>query len=152
MREFFRSNYFDIVLNLFSSFGYFEKVHDNIRCINAHTVALKAGGVFVFDYFNANVIRSAGNCVYDNMIDGINFHIEKEIQGHYIKKKIFFQDRQKDFKFEEQLLLTDKKELEKYFTAAGLEITNCFGNYKLEPFDEDLSERLILLAKKRARS
>ena len=42
----------------------------------------------------------------------------------------------------------DKDELEKYFKIAGLEIMNYFGNYKLEPFDEKTSERLIIIAKK----
>ena len=47
MREVFRSNYFDIVLNLFSSFGYFEKERDNIRCMIANSTALKENGIFV---------------------------------------------------------------------------------------------------------
>ena len=72
MREVFRSNYFDLVLNLFSSFGYFEKDRDNLRCFIANTTALKPNGTLVFDYFNANKIRSTGNCVYEKIIEGIN--------------------------------------------------------------------------------
>lgn len=149
MREVFRSNYFDIVLNLFSSFGYFEKERDNIRCLIANAIALKENGVFVFDYFNAGKIRKYGNDISDKQVEGIKFHIEKYIDGHFIKKKISFNDKECNFNFEEQLILTDKNELEKYFIAAGLEIIQSFGNYKLEPFNEKTSERLILLAKKR---
>ncbi len=148
MREVFRSNYFDVVLNLFSSFGYFEKEHDNVRCLIANAIALKPNGVFVFDYFNAKKIVSGGNCVFDKMVGGINFHIEKYIEGHYIKKKISFNDRDSNFNFEEQLTLSDKSEFERFFKMAGLEITNFFGNYKLEPFDERSSERLIIFARK----
>ena len=82
MREVFRSNYFDIVLNLFSSFGYFEKERDNVRCLIANATALKRNGTFVFDYFNAKKIRSKGNYVSDKMVEGICFHIEKYIEGH----------------------------------------------------------------------
>ena len=148
MREVFRSNYFDIVLNLFSSFGYFEKERDNVRCLIANATALKRNGTFVFDYFNAKKIRSKGNYVSDKMVEGICFHIEKYIEGHFIKKKISFNDNDNKFNFEEQLILMDKDELEKYFKIAGLEIMNYFGNYKLEPFDEKTSERLIIIAKK----
>ncbi len=149
MREVFRSNYFDIVLNLFSSFGYFEKERDNIRCLIANATTLKAEGVFVFDYFNAYKIRKYGNATSNKLIEGIKFHIEKFIDGHFIRKKISFRDKECNFNFEEQLILTDKNELEKYFITAGLEITECFGNYKLDPFDEKTSDRLILLAKKK---
>ena len=149
MRETFRSNYFDIVLNLFSSFGYFPKERDNIRCLIANTIALKDSGVFIFDYFNANKIRNFGDNISDKLVEGIKFHIEKYIDGHFIKKKISFYDKERNYNFEEQLLLTDKTELEKFFNIAGLDITHCFGNYKLEPFDENNSERLILFANKK---
>ncbi len=149
MREVFRSNYFDIVLNLFSSFGYFEKERDNIRCLIANATTLKANGFFVFDYFNAKKIRKYGNDTSNKMIEGVKFHIEKYIDGHFVRKKISFRDNECNFNFEEQLILTDKNELEKYFITAGLEITECFGNYKLEPFDEKTSDRLILIAKKK---
>ena len=149
MREVFRANYYDIVLNLFSSFGYFEKERDNVRCLIANATSLKPDGNFVFDYFNAKKIVNKGNCISDKLVEGINFHIEKFIEGHFIKKKISFNDSNKNFNFEEQLLLTDKTELEKYFQIAGLEVTHCFGNYMLEPFEEKISDRLILIAKKR---
>jgi SAM-dependent methyltransferase len=148
MREVFRSNYFDIVLNLFSSFGYFEKERDNQRCFIANTTALKPNGYFVFDYFNAQKIRNIGECTMDKTIDGITFHIEKYIDKSFIRKKITFTDNGKNYKFEEQLLLAGKTELEKYFKLAGLRITNCFGNYKLDEFDENTCDRLILIGRK----
>jgi SAM-dependent methyltransferase len=150
MREVFRSNYFDLVLNLFSSFGYFEKERDNIRCLIANATALKPDGMFVFDYFNAKKILKDGNCEMDTIVEGIKFHIEKYIEGHFIKKKISFKVKENNFHFEEQLTLTEKSEFKKYFEIAGLEIMNYYGNYKLEPFDEDASERLIIFAKKKS--
>jgi SAM-dependent methyltransferase len=148
MREVFCANYFDIVLNLFSSFGYFDKERDNIRSLTACATALKPGGMFVFDYINANKIKACGNSFSDKKVEGVKFHIEKYIEGQFIRKKISFNDKEKYYNFEEHLLLTEKAELEKYFSVSGLEITNCFGSYMLEPFNETSSERLILIAKK----
>ncbi len=152
MREIFRSNYFDIVMNLFSSFGYFEKEHDNYRCINANSIALKPGGIFVFDYLNAEVIRQKGDMVLEKELNGINFHIEKKIENNFIRKNIQFTDKGKKFDFREYLLLANYTKLKSYFELSNLTITDCFGNYKLEPFNERDSERLILIAQKRITS
>jgi SAM-dependent methyltransferase len=148
MREIFRSNYFDIVLNLFSSFGYFDKEHDNMRCLNAHSTALKKNGIFVFDYFNSEKVIAKGNSQSEEEIEGVNFNIEKYMEGGLIKKKIIFSDKGVDYKFEEQLPLIDRKGFEKYFKKAGLSVIECFGSYKLDPFDVTVSDRLILIAKK----
>ena len=148
MREVFRSNYFDLVLNLFSSFGYFEKERDNIRCINSHATALKKGGIFVLDYFNAKKVIHTGDSSSNIVIDGINFLIEKSIQNDFVRKKITFSDKGHSLFFEENLLLAEKKIIDKYFNIAGLEVYKLFGSYELEPFDEKNSERLIVLAKK----
>jgi SAM-dependent methyltransferase len=149
MREVFRANYFDLALNLFSSFGYFEKERDNLRCIIANATALKPGGCFVFDYFNAKRVRESGESVTETEIDGIRFRIEKIISGNFIRKKIFFTHGGNPYQFEENLLLADKEILEKYFRVAGLEIQNIFGSYTLENYHEKKSERLIILATKK---
>jgi SAM-dependent methyltransferase len=147
MREVFRSNYYDIVLNLFSSFGYFDKERDNIRCLIANSTSLKSGGIFVFDYINADKLKSCESKI-NKVVDGIDFHIHKFVDGNFIRKTISFTDKGRSFTFREQLLLADKEKLEEYFELAGLKISHCFGNYKLDAFDRNKSERLILIAGK----
>src|SRR6476620_2033836 len=44
MRHLFRTNYFDAVFNLFTSFGYFETRHDDVNVFNAVEKALKPKG------------------------------------------------------------------------------------------------------------
>jgi SAM-dependent methyltransferase len=148
MREVFRSNYYDIVLSLFSSFGYFDKERDNLRCIIANSIALKSNGCFVFDYINAHRIKQMKPARHEKVIDGIKFMIYKHIDGNFIRKDISFTDKGKEFNFREQLALLEKDQLEKYFTEAGLVVTGCFGNYKLDPFDKENCERLILIGQK----
>ena len=148
MREVFRTNYFDLVLNLFSSFGYFSNRRDNIRALTANRIALKPDGSFVFDYINASIVRSRGNSSVVKRVDGIDFHIDKYMDGDFVRKRITFTDNGKNFTFEEQLVLAGRKEMEEHFLEAGLRPVHCFGNYNLEPFDESASERLILIASK----
>lgn len=149
MREVFRSNYFEIVINLFSSFGYFDKERDNIRCLISHAVALKPNGIFVFDYFNCHRILSYGNTELVKKIDDIDFHITKKIDTNRVIKSIDFTAEGKDYHFEEHVQMMNLPELKKYFEKAGLLITHTFGNYDLNPFDIDNSDRLILIARKK---
>lgn len=151
MREIFRSNYYDIVINLFSSYGYFDKERDNIRCLISHATALKPDGIFVFDYFNCSKIVSSGEVKMEKTVDGINFQIQKNVVGNVVLKNIAFTDKGKNYEFEERVMLLNKQTLERFFSLAGLQITHTFGNYDLMPFDENTSERLILVAKKQSK-
>ncbi|PCJ84325.1 MAG: SAM-dependent methyltransferase, partial [Flavobacteriales bacterium] len=67
----------------------------------------------------------------------------------FIVKKIAFSDKGKEFNYEEKVKALALRDFEKYFINAGLVIKSVFGNYDLNPFDEDDSDRLILLAKKK---
>lgn len=149
MREVFRVNYFDVVLNLFSSFGYFDKERDNIRCILANATALKPNGIFVFDYFNLNRLKFAQPVISTKTVDGITFHLKKYNDGKFIRKEIRFNNDGKDFEFEEKLLILSREKIEEYLQMGGLDIEQCFGNYNLEDFDVDTSDRLILIARKK---
>ena len=148
MREVFRVNYFDYVFNLFSSFGYFEKDRDNANTIFADASALKPGGILVIDYMNSMRVLNAPCPSEEKKIEGIRFAIKKEVLRGKIIKEIFFSDKGKDYHFAEKLSLLTITNFERYFSKSGLELTNTFGNYKLEPFDENKSYRLILVAKK----
>lgn len=148
MRHVFRVNYFDYVLNLFSSFGYFDSEHDNLRCMQANATALKKNGIFVMDYFNAAKIRKNGNQQHQVLVNGIKFLITKTIVDSQVIKKISFEDKGKKFQFEEHVWLFSAEKFQEYFRKAGLKVTGMYGNYSLDPYDENTSERLILIGTK----
>ncbi|HEY0261529.1 MAG TPA: class I SAM-dependent methyltransferase, partial [Chitinophagales bacterium] len=56
MREVFAENEFDVVVNLFSSFGYFDDAEDDKRAINAMKKSLKKGGFLILDFMNPEYI------------------------------------------------------------------------------------------------
>lgn len=148
MRHIFRVNYFDYVLNLFSSFGYFDSEHDNIRCMQANAAALKKNGHFVMDYFNAAKVRKNGNQDHLIEVNGISFQIKKTIKDSQILKEIRFKDKGKDFHFEEHVWLFSSETFQDYFKKSGLIVNEIFGSYSLEPYNENTSERLILFGTK----
>lgn len=148
MRKLFRTNYFDVAVNLFTSFGYFENERDNYAVINSVSKALKPNGIFVLDFMNSKKLINQLNCKETKTIEGIEFNISKTFENNFIVKKIDFKDKGKDYHFEERVKALTLNDFEKYFEANKLKIVHLRGNYKLEEFGEERSERLIIVAKK----
>lgn len=148
MRHLFRVNYFDAVFNLFTSFGYFEKKHDDYNVFHAIERSLKSKGIFVFDFLNAECVKNTLVPNASQTIDGITFHISKKIEGITCIKSIDFEDKGQHFHFEERVKLFDKPYFEELAKECGLSIKNVFGNYHLDNFDEQTSPRLILVLQK----
>jgi SAM-dependent methyltransferase len=49
VRSFCRTNYFDLVYNVYTSFGYFEDSADDLRVVENAFASLKPGGVYVIE-------------------------------------------------------------------------------------------------------
>ncbi|MFO0323191.1 MAG: methyltransferase domain-containing protein [Bacteroidota bacterium] len=149
MRKLFRANYFDVVFNLFTSFGYFEKKEDDVNVFKSIEKALKSNGLFVFDFLNENFIKNNLNQSDTIISEGIIFQISKRIENNTVIKSIDFKDDDKDYHFEERVKLFDRKYFEELANASNLKIINSFGNYQLDEFNLSTSPRLILLLQKK---
>jgi SAM-dependent methyltransferase len=148
MRHIFRVNYFDYVFNFFTSFGYFENMHDNLRALNSLAAALKKGGIIVIDFLNVNHVLQHLKDDESKTIEGVKFNMRKNYENGFIVNEILVTDGTKETIFYEKVKAIDKTEFEKYFAQAALKIITVFGDYALHPFDEETSERLILIAEK----
>ena len=148
MRKVFRINYFDYILNLFTSFGYFENEKDDYATINAVSKALKPNGTFVFDFFNVQKVIANLVETETQTIDNIEFKITRHIENKFIIKQISVIDNGKHFSFQERVKALTLNDFEKYFAANKLKIVHLFGNYQLEKYNEIDSDRLIIIAKK----
>ena len=148
IRNLFRINYYDVVLNLFTSFGYFERDTENNKAIKSMSSSLKKDGLLVLDYLN--VRKGIQNLVPESSFtcDNIQFSIKRFIEGNSIVKEIEVTDKGKKHLFAEKVRAYDKSELEKLFEANKLKVVHLLGDYELNPFDEKKSERLILIARK----
>ena len=138
---------FDIILNLFTSFGYFQSLEENVQVLQSLKQMLKFGGRLVIDFLNVQWVKSTLVESAVKTIDGIHFTITKEIKNGIIYKHIAIDDLGKHFQFEEKVQALDLKTFEKLFKAAGYTVCNTFGDYYLNPYKENSSERLILVAK-----
>jgi SAM-dependent methyltransferase len=150
MRVPFDVEQYELVVNCFTSFGYFDTPADNQRAMDMMSGALKSGGLLVLDYLNAGRFSGGLSNRETKEIDGVIFNIQREVKNNKIVKTINIEDEKQKFRedFEERVSLLNLADFEKLMLNSGLEITAIFGNYQLDSFIETTSERLIIVAKK----
>ncbi|MDJ1471230.1 class I SAM-dependent methyltransferase [Cytophagaceae bacterium DM2B3-1] len=146
-RPYVRSR-FCYVLNLFTSFGYFETEGENINAVCTVTEALKPGGKLILDFFNTDRILKNLKPHYRQVIDGIQFDIQKKLESGFIVKDIEFEDEGNSFHFQERVKAISCEQFLHYFDVADLELISIFGDYALNPYDKETSDRMIFVAQR----
>lgn len=155
MRDIGRSNEFDLAVNLFSSFGYFEKDSENFRVFRSISRSLKPGGYFFFDFLNETQLKN--NLVpFDLTFRNHKAVVQvRKIEDNAVHKSIFMignnpKGKQPDVKeFYEMIKLYSLNELKIAFKKNSLKIIRTFGDYAGSGYNKYSSERLIILAQKK---
>lgn len=150
MRDPILNRTFDVVLNLFTSFGYFQDKTENITVLKSVHTYLESDGLLLIDFMNAEkeVLDIVPQMTKE--VNGIEFCISKRIEADNIVKDIEFKDAGNAYHFQEKVQLLKLQDFEGFLDQAGFDVINRFGNYQLDLFELN-SDRLILLAKKRGK-
>jgi len=148
MRKVWSKDEFDCVLNLFTSFGYFESENENERVIKAVAGSLKKGGKFVLDFLNPYTVINELVTKEIKELDGIQFHINKEVSDGFILKNISFNDRGKDYFFQEKVKAIRRVKFLEYFENAELKVLDIMGDYDLNAYVAEKSDRMIFYLEK----
>ncbi len=148
MRENYQENTFDVVTNLFTSFGYFENNIDEQKAINAMGNNLKKEGILIIDFMNVKKVIANLVLKEQKTINNIQFDITRQVNDGFILKDIRITDGKEEQQFQEKVKAITLADYSEFITNAGLKIINTFGDYKLDNFDEKISDRLILICKK----
>lgn len=148
MRDFNFKNSFDVAVNIFTSFGYFEDESENFKVIENVSDSLKPGGYFVFDFLNKYYLEK--NLVPFTKTKKGMFTVtqKRKIENGFVKKEISIKKGEKVLNFSEVLRLYSLNEFKKVFNGYNLKIQNLFGDYYGNNFNEKKSQRLIIIAKK----
>jgi SAM-dependent methyltransferase len=154
MRNIDHINEFDLTINVFTSFGYFENDADNEKVINGISGTLKKGGYFLLDFLNpGHLVKSL-----------VPFNIKKynskvivqirNIRGRFVYKDILIFRNNNSIgtlaydHYRERIRLYSLPDFEQMFSKNSLKILQTFGNYEGNKFSINNSARLILLAQK----
>lgn len=148
IRYFQTEEKFDCILNLFTSFGYFENDEENFLVFEKAFNFLTKKGYFVLDYFNKNYIEK--NLVKFSKEEKENYSItqERKIIDQRVVKKITIQRNDTVQTFFESVKLYDSNSLIQKLKEFGFEIVNLFGDFLGNEFDENLSPRFIAICQK----
>lgn len=148
MRNLLSANTFEYVFNLFTSFGYFDHMHENLKTVKNMASSLKSGGRLILDFMNVNTIKPSSGLVETKHYDGFTFKIQRKIEDDKVVKQIEVIKNGDSHLYEERVKLLNKADFEAFFSESGLAIEKVFGGYDLSPFDPENSDRLIFIARK----
>jgi SAM-dependent methyltransferase len=148
MRIPFGDGEFDVILNLFTSFGYFENEKQNLKVMQNIAAALNNNGLAVIDYLNPLLAKKALLKKETKELGVIKFEIAKHTCDTFIHKIITFSDADTTHRFSEKVMLIYPEQFNNYFELSGLKLIQTFGDYSLNTYQPDTSPRMIMVVRK----
>lgn len=139
---------FNLVVNLFTSFGYFNHLSENLDVLNGVNRILETNGVVVIDFLNATKVIQNLVAEESQTVDGIQFVINRFIENDTVVKTIEVTDGEQKFDFQERVSMFELSDFKSMLQQTGFKLLNHFGDYQLNPFKESESDRLIIVAQK----
>lgn len=139
---------FDVVVNLFTSFGYFAEDREHLAVIRDVARTLTPGGMLVIDYLNADFVRSNLVDKEEMVVGSRRVAIERRLTdgGRFVVKEMHLADDGRSFL--ERVRLFSQHDLAQMMEDADLTVTARFGSYDGDPVSTD-SPRTILMAERR---
>ena len=148
MRERIQDHKFAAIFNLFTSFGYFTNERDNLAVLISANEMLEENGLLLIDFMNVKKVIQEMTSKETKTLNGIEFQISKYCDMQHIFKEIKFEDEGSDFHFTERVQILPFNKFEVLLQQADFKILRTFGDFNLSAFDENTSDRLIILAQK----
>jgi ubiquinone/menaquinone biosynthesis C-methylase UbiE len=144
------SGYFDAVLNMFSSFGYFESDAEHVVALREFVRVLKPGGLLVLDLLNRDTVLSDFEArQWVEMVDGTLTGVERRfntLEGR-IESDLVASGPEGRIERYHSVRLFNPQETRWLLAEGGLEFEAFYGGYDFSPLELD-SPRMITLARK----
>jgi len=136
---------FDLIVSLFTSFGYFNSDEENFAFPRNAFHMLNENGYYVLDYLNK--LYTEENLVEfsSKNVRGKEIIERRKITEGRVVKKIEIRKNGEKKEFLESVKLYSYKEIEENFRGIGYRVNKVFGNYFGGLFDPLKSERCIII-------
>ncbi len=148
LRNFCITSKFDLAVNLFTSFGYFESDDENFLLFSDALELLNPGGYFVIDYFNADYVKKNLVPHSEDIFNGQRIIQDRKIVGDRVIKDITIANNGRSKKFKESVRMYSAGELRNGIEKSGLKIYKTFGDFDGSKFDLNSSPRIIIISGK----
>ncbi len=148
IRKFSFDKKFDLAVNLFTSFGYFDEDEENFEVIKSAYNHLKDSGFFVLDFLNSEFVK---NHLVKESVDKMNDSLVKQerfIEKNRVKKRITVKKDNRTELYYENVRLYTHIELIDNINAAGFKIKRISGDFAGHNYDSETSPRVIIIASK----
>ncbi|ACF14867.1 Methyltransferase type 11 [Chloroherpeton thalassium ATCC 35110] len=149
MRDIDYIDNFHLIVQLFTSFGYFENLEDDRHVLRKIYLALKENGWYVLDFLNKDYIEANLNPKSVKEFDAVTVTEERAIRNNRVEKRITIDDEGEQFSFMESVRLYSRAELEEMLISTGFSVEYVLGDYDGSLFHPEKSKRLIFFAKKK---
>lgn len=136
---------FDLILNLFTSFGYYQEDKDNISVIRSIKSNLNNEGKAVIDFFNIDYVLNNLIKYEEKAFDKTKFAINRYLENNLLVKDIIIESNNKTYKFQEKVKAYRIEDFLTMFKECDLKFKEKFGDYNLNSFNKNSSPRLIMV-------
>jgi SAM-dependent methyltransferase len=118
----------DLTVNLFTSFGYFDRDEEHAAALEEMVGTVRTGGWFVIDFLNADVVRRQLVPEETLQVGGSTVRIVRSVSadGRYVCKSIRAAEGRQ---FRERVRLFGPEQMESMLEAAGVNVQSRFGDY-----------------------
>jgi len=146
MRHFIRPLSYDLVLNMFTSFGYFDDKNDDLKVLENVFVCLKPGGIFLIDVMGKERIAKILQSTISEVLDDGTIIVQRpEIFDDWTRVRndwiIIKKNIAKTFKFHHTIY--SGQELKDRMELVGFEAIKLYGNLDGSPYDSN-AQRLVI--------
>jgi SAM-dependent methyltransferase len=150
IRDFVRPDSFDLAVNVFSSFGYFEKESDNLAVLQNVRTSLKTGGVFVLDIQGKETLARKFQPVQFHEFGKDSILVDRpsvsEDWNRIRAEWIVIQGKKAD-KYSISIRLFSGQELKETLVRAGFRDVSLYGDFDGNPYGADAA-RLVAVCRK----
>lgn len=149
----FRSRSFDLVVSMFTSFGYFARPEQDRAVLSEARRALRDEGALFLDLLNPEHLRRTLVPQSHRRAGRYRVFERRHIDSaNRVVKQIEVRDGDRVNTYREVVRLWTRAELEAALEAAGMRVESVWGGYDAAPYSAGRSERLLVLARSTAAS
>ena len=152
MRHFELERSFDGVLNLFTSFGYFDRKADHLAVLRQVHRHLRPGGFLVLDFLDTPFAKACLVPKDEITRDGVTYRMERHVERQpgadwdTFVKRIVHDGPEGRGEHVERVAALNEEDLTDMLESSGFNIVTRYGDYTLAPWKAGKTPRIIYFA------